>query len=368
MTTMRAEHGTTRRKLLTLVAGGLCAAKTGFAAAAEPGLASIAEGTGVSFGAAGSEEQFADDAYRDLFLSQVAVFTPENALKFGSLQPQQGRFTFASADALVDFGLQNGLLVRGHNLFWNDYPPAWLKTLSGREIEAVFDRYIETVVPHFAGRLHSWDVVNEPFWLGRDRPGAFRPGPWYDAMGDEYIFRAFRRVAGLDRQARLVLNEAWTERTDMVGLAVRRALLTLIDRIQQRGLKLDAIGLQGHLMPQEPYDDGSFVDFLHQIAARGLDIYITEFDVDDRSFADDPAQRDAKVAARAGAFLSAALKVSAIKMVVCWGLTDRYTWWRDPSMRQFYKSNRLPRPLPYDDELRKKPMWEAMAEAFRSRR
>jgi endo-1,4-beta-xylanase len=365
--TMMAELGATRRDILTFAAGGVSAATLGFARGAEPGLAAIAAQAGLSFGAAGSKEQFADRAYRDLFLSQTAVFTPENALKFGSLQPEQGQFNFGPADTLVDFGRQNGLLVRGHNLFWNDYPPAWLKSLSMRKIEVVFDRYVETVVPHFAGRLHSWDVINEPFWLGRDRPGTFRPGPWYDAMGDDYIFRAFRRVAALDPRARLVLNEAWTERTDAVGLAVRRALLLLIDRMQQKGLKLDAIGLQGHLMPQEPYDDISFVDFLHQIAARRLDIYITEFDIDDRGFPDDWAQRDAKVAARAGAFLSAVLKVPAVKMVICWGLTDRYTWWRDASTRRFLKLDRLPRPLPYDDQLLEKPMWIAMAEAFRRR-
>jgi Glycosyl hydrolase family 10 len=74
-----------------------------------------------------------------------------------------------------------------------------------------------------------------------------------------------------------------------------------------------------------------------------------------------------KVAARAGAFLSAVLKVPAVKMVICWGLTDRYMWWRDASTRQLFRLDRLPRPLPYDDQLLEKPMWIAMAEAFRRR-
>lgn len=219
-------RGITRRALLSSAAG-LGLASTGMTtptqAVKEASLAAIATQAGLSFGAAASDELFEDAAFRALFLSQVRVFTPENALKFDYLQPEQGTYNFAPADALVDFGRRNGLLVRGHNLFWNDNAPGWLKSLRGRDVEAVFDRHIETVVPHFAGRLQSWDVVNEPFWLGRDRPGTFRPGPWYDAMGADYIFRAFRRVAGLDAQARLVLNEAWTERADPVGLAVRRA-------------------------------------------------------------------------------------------------------------------------------------------------
>lgn len=51
-------------------------------------------------------------------------------------------------------------------------------------------------------------------------------------------------------------------------------------------------------------------------------------------------------------------------MIVCWGLADRYTWRRDPSLLQLSRLRRLPRPLPFDDELHKKPLWTAMAEAF----
>ena len=124
------------------------------AAAAEVGLA---------FGSAGGEELFSDEAYRQLFTAQAALFTPENALKFGSLQPQQGVYNFAPADALVDGARRYGLRVRGHTLAWNDWPPAWLKPLSHAELERVFDAYLERVVPHFTGRIASWDVVNEPF-------------------------------------------------------------------------------------------------------------------------------------------------------------------------------------------------------------
>ena len=360
--------GLSRRAALALGIGASLPGARARADAAPPSLATLARAAGLAFGASGSGELFRDGDYRALFLAQAGVLVPEHELKFDALQPERGRFDFAPADALVDAGRARQLLVRGHTLFWNDYPPPWLKTLTRRETEAVFERYLETVVPHFAGRLHSWDVVNEPFWLGRDKPGTFRPGPWYDALGADYIFRAFRRTADLDPHAKLVLNEAWTERTDPVGLAVRRALLTLIDRIQDKGLKLDAIGLQGHLMPQEPYDDASFVAFLHAIASRKLDIYITEFDVDDRSFPTDVATRDRLVAARALAFLTAALQVPAVRMVVCWELSDRYTWWRDPSVLAIYGLDRLPRPLPFDDQLRRKPLADAIATAFRDRR
>ncbi len=358
--------GFSRREALALGLGALGDIDPGLARAARPSsLRDAARAGGVMFGTAGGEPLFTDAAYRALVVEQAAIMTPENALKFDALQPQPGRFAFGPADALVDGARRNGLLARGHTLAWNDWPAPWLKPLSHAELARVFDTYLETVVPHFAGRLQSWDVVNEPFWLGKDRPGTFRPGPWYDAMGIDYIFRAFRRTAALDPAAKLVLNEAWTERTDPVGLAVRSSLLKLVDRILDKGLRLDAVGLQGHLTPQIAFSDASFSDFLHEIARRGVDIYITEFDVDDESYPRDVWARDDAVAERTAAFLRAVLAVPATKMVVTWGLSDRYTWWRDPGVMAAHGLGRLARPLPYDDMLHRKPMWAAMDEAFR---
>ena len=337
------------------------------AAETADGLAAIARSSGLLFGSACGGEVLTDTAYRDLFVAQAAILAPESALKFDVLQPQQGVFNFAPGDALVDGARSRGLLARGHTLFWNDWPPRWLKSLGRRDVERVFDTYLDTVVPHFAGRLHSWDVVNEPFWLGKDKPGTFRSGPWYDTMGPDYIYRAFRRAAELDPHAKLVLNEAWTERNDPVGLAVRRSLLTLVDRMRDKGLKLDAVGLQGHLLPTEPHDDAGFADFLHQLAERKVEIFITEFDVDDEGFPEADAARDRAVAQRAGAFLRAALAVPAVTTVITWGLSDRYTWWRNPDTMAAHGLDRLARPLPYDDMLQRKPMWTAMAEAFRAR-
>ena len=359
----------TRREMLALTAGALAGASVSPAdTAAAATLKGAADAGGLAFGAAGGQELFGDEAYRRLFTEQAALFTPDNALKFDALQPREGEFSFAPADALVDGARRSGLLVRGHTLAWNDWPPAWLKTLSPGETARVFDAYLDRVVPHFAGRIASWDVVNEPFWLGKDKPGTFRPGPWYDAMGVDYIFHAFRRTAELDPSAKLVLNEAWTESDDPVGRAVRHSLLNLVDRIQDKGLRLDGVGLQGHLLPRLAHDFGAFADFLHQLAERRIEILITEFDVDDESFPEEVAARDKAVADYAAAFLRATLAVPAVSTIVTWGLSDRYTWWNDPATMVANGSTRLGRPLPYDDMLQKKPLWQAMAEAFRSRR
>src|SRR5439155_16782 len=121
--------------------------------------------------------------------------------------------------------------------------------------------YIEEVAARYISKLHSWDVVNEPFWPGHKAPGGYRLGPWYDTFGTGYVRRAFERVAMVDRKTKLVLNEAQSERDDEVGLTVRKGLLQLVDELKHAGVPLHAVGLQSHLQPRYPHDPGRFVEF-----------------------------------------------------------------------------------------------------------
>lgn len=332
------------------------------------GLGDIAAGRDLLFGGAIGWDIEKDQDYRALTAHESRIVTADNALKFDWLRPKPEGIDFSYADAMLAFAERHKLAFRGHTLVWNENTPAWLKLQTTREIAAILDGHIERVVGRYAGRVHSWDVVNEAIWPDHGEPYGYRKGIWYNILGPKYVARAFRRAAEADPQARLVLNEAFTERQDRLGLTVRRELLRLIDDLQHQGVPLHAIGLQGHLQPQFPSDDDAFVAFLQQLAARKLDIYITEFDVDDSSFGDDPAQRDAAVAARTKTFLSKALSVPAVKAVVAWQLADKYSWYRGEEMMRRAPTGRLPHPLPFDDQLRRKPMWEAMAEAFRERR
>ncbi len=357
----------TRRQCLALIGAGCLPWPVASHAAGTASLKALAAQAGLTFGTSAAHEIFDDEADRALIFNQAAILVPDRCLKFDWLRPDAATFAFAEADAMLALAKAHGLALRGHTLIWNDWPPDWLKRAPAAQLPYLLDQHIETVMGHYAGALQSWDVVNEPFVAWGNEPGAFRQGPWYTAMGQDYIFRAFRRAAQADPKTKLVLNEAWTERSDIFGLAVRKSLLRLVDEIKDKGLRLDAIGLQAHLDPAVAYDDASFVDFLHALEARGVAIYITELDVKDASFSGSFPQRDQQAADRVYAFLKHTLSVKAVSMVVCWGLSDRYTWLRDPGVLTALKATRLPRSLPYDDDNQPKPMRDAIARAFLER-
>lgn len=60
-------------------------------------------------------------------------------------------------------------------------------------------------------------------------------------------------------------------------------------------------------------------------------------------------------------YLNVALDEPAVIAVLTWGLSDRSTW-----HSQFYpRSDGLPvRPLPLDENMNRKPAWNAIARAF----
>ena len=356
-----------RRKFLAAAGAALAGDRAALAQGPAPTLAALAADAGLLYGASIGQEAFADPTYAALYRRETKILATDVAMKFDWIRHDPERFDFSFADAIVEAARVNDKLLRGHTLIWNDNAPDWLKRLSGREIERVFDEHIDRVVERYAGKAHSWDVVNEPFWPLHGQSGGWRNGPWFAAMGPAYVERAFRRVRAIDKTARLTLNEAQCDNDHEWGRSIRPLLAALVERLQQAGAPLDAVGLQSHLQPQWPSNYPEFAAYLAAFGARRLEVYITEFDINDKSFPDDPTLRDAAVAAVCSAFLNAILPVPALKMVVNWQLSDRYSWIGDIWRQANPGSARAPRPLPFDAANRAKPMRDAMAASFAAR-
>lgn len=347
--------------------GGMIGVAAAGGLAAQPQalpLWAAAASRGILFGASAGWEVTRDAAYAALHARESRLMVTDTALKFDFLRPEEKPHDFSEADALLGFARTHGMQYRGLPLFWNYLPPDWLTGKSGAEIERIFEEHIEVVVSRYAGHLHSWDVVNEPFWPDHGAVGGFRRGPWFDVLGEAFIERAFRRTAQIDTTAKLVLNEAFTEQDDRLGREVRALMLPLIDRMLDKGLKLDAIGLQAHIKPGVAFDLDKFLRFMDEIAARKLKIYLTEFDIDDETLSPDIARRDEQVAQWTSRFLTPVLKNPAVEVLITWHLSDKYTWYRGADVVPSRKQSFPARPLPFDDRMAAKPMADAMRRAI----
>lgn len=355
-----------------LVSGLACAMlpAAGSRAQAEPGapsLAALAAKKGILFGMAVTAEQVGlMPPLAAIAVREAALLVPGVELKWSEVEPEPGRFAFADADRLAELGRRHGLALRGHTLLWHEALPAWVAATNRDAMPAVLRRHIREICRHYAGRVQSWDVVNEAIQPGPDRSDGLRRTPFLETLGDSYIERAFDLAAETDPAAILTLNEYDLERDTPWQAQRRQAMLNLLNRLVRRKVPVRALGIQGHLDARRgPLDPEIFRRFIRDVASLGLEVYITELDVIDRDLPADIARRDAEAARAAQAYLTAALAEPAVRMVVTWGVSDARNWVDgNPDMR---RTDGLPsRPHLYDDAFRPKPLRAAVADAFRA--
>ena len=119
-----------------------------------------------------------DPQYALLIKQQANIVVAEDAMKFGPLRPTPDTFFFDDADALFTFAEAAGMEVRGHNFCWHRQLPPWFAgVVTSQNAEAVLVRHIETVAGRYAGRVQSWDVVNEAIHIPDGQPGGLRNAP-----------------------------------------------------------------------------------------------------------------------------------------------------------------------------------------------
>ncbi|WP_242122708.1 endo-1,4-beta-xylanase [Sphingobium sp. Sx8-8] len=334
------------------------------------GLAAHARRSGRYFGAAVKSDQLRDDpGFAAAVARECDILVEEYELKRGTTERWPGKYDFSGADQIIAFAQQHGMRARGHALVWYAAQPQWLEPAlqqadrAGRE--KLMTSYIDVAMPRYAGKIGEWDVVNEAIEPNDGRADGLRAkSMWLDALGEEYIDIAFHRAKEVDPHPLRFLTDFGMEQDSPRCERRRTAFLKLLDRLMARNVPVDAIGIQGHLTPyKEKFDQTVFARFLEQLNGYGVALAVTEFDIADRGGPPSPDKRDREVASVAKAFLDVALDNPAMRSVLCWGLSDRYSWLSNyPDYK--WPDGQLSRGLPLDGGMRRKALWDAVASAF----
>jgi endo-1,4-beta-xylanase len=313
-----------------------------------------------------------DPAYAELVKAQAGIVVAENEFKFGSLRPSATEFNFKAADQLAEFAATNGMKLRGHNFVWHRQIPAWFDGyVSHVNAEQILVEHIEKVGGRYAGKIHSWDVVNEAVQVSDGLPGGMRNSPWQKVLGGEefgrggdtvpkYIEVAFRTARRVDPKALLCYNDYGIEGEDEGSAKKRAAVMGLLRGMQAKGVPVDALGVQSHVSAGGVYGKG-LTGMIGEARKMGLKVLVTEMDVNDRTLGPDIPTRDKAVADTYGSYLKTVLVDPAVIAVLTWGITDKYTWLNGEDSR---KDGLPERPLPFDAELRAKPAVAAMRQSM----
>ena len=308
--------------------------------------------------------------YAALVREQAGIVVAETEMKFGPLRPSATEFFFDDADALVKFAHANRMKVRGHNFVWHRALPKWFEAeVTVANAEQVLVDHIEKVARRYAGKIHSWDVVNEAIELKDGLPGGVRNSPWQKLLPGQgkvpgYIEIAFRTARKADPKALLCYNDYGIEAEDEPAQKKRLAVLALLRAMQERGIPLDALGIQSHIEAgkERVYGPG-LRGLIADARSMGLKVLLTEMDVNDRALTGSIPERDVAVAATYATYLNEALADPAVIALLTWGITDRYTWLNSEGKR---KDGLAERCLPFDADLKPAPAFEAELSALRA--
>jgi endo-1,4-beta-xylanase len=242
----------------------------------EPGLKDALQDKFL-IGAALNIDQFSgiDTLGEQVVKKHFNAIVAENCMKSRYLQPEEGRFFFDDADRFVDFGEKNNLTVTGHCLIWHSQTPAWFFTDNeGKDVPrdtliARMKNHITTIVSRYKGRVKGWDVVNEAIL----DDGSWRQSKFYTIIGEDYIQLAFQFAHEADPDVELYYNDY-----SMSNKGKQQGVVKLVKSLQEQGVRIDAVGMQGHLSMEWPSVE-EFEESLLAFSETGVKVMITELDL-----------------------------------------------------------------------------------------
>jgi GH35 family endo-1,4-beta-xylanase len=292
-----------------------------------------------------------DATYAAVLAQEFDYLTPENATKWGPLEPSPDGYQWTGGDAIVDFARANAQQVKGHTFVWHNQLPAWVNdTLTAAELSAALKSHIETTLDHFDGKMRAWDVINEAIDTSTltGTASGLRDTIFLQKLGTAYLEDAFRWARAAAPDVLLFYNDFGIEG---IGTKSDRALALMQDLLS-KGVPIDGIGIQAHFSTAAYPSEESLRANIERFAALGLRVNISELDV----FTDEVPGDEATRLAAERVVYQQAVGVCATEpgceAITLWGFTDKYSWRNTPERPDL--------PLPFDATYGKKPAYDGI--------
>lgn len=296
------------------------------ASALDAGAAMGGNDAGTDAGTSGPVGKFVgnittQNAVRDGFVTYWDQITPENEGKWGSVQSAAGSFNWTALDKIYAYAQTHHIVFKEHCFVWGAQQPSWVNSGNAETavkawMQAFCDRYPNTKLI---------DVVNEP--PPHTTPAYINGMGGAGASGYDWIVNAFKWARQACPNAILILNDYNTieygnDNTHFIDI---------VNKIKAAGAPVDAIGAQAHAAFNVP--TSTVKGYLDKLAATGLPVYITEYDID---VADDDKQKTIMQEQ-----MTMFWNHEDVKGITLWGYIVGATWQPNTGLQQ---SNGTPRP------------------------
>jgi len=365
---------TSPKSKLTISALSFEKAPSGMAAAAgtpptPSGLRALAKARGITMGTEFSWAYQRDPRYWEIMTKDfdVAIISHFSSPEFW---PGRGQYDFEWTDQLVDWILRSGWQVRASHLVWGAYEsnaiPDWLleSDFSRDEYIEILQEHVRTVVSHYKGRVTEWSIANEATNRSFCQSGC---DFWNDKIGPEYIEIAFRAAREADPDAILIFNDDNNQSPQDEGTTrVIDKMYATVQDLRSRGVPIDVVGMQMHLLlpwnSQILPKKSAVIETMRRFAELGVDIYVTEFDVNLEARQGTRQEKWDLEAAVYRDMVEACVESGVCKSFATWGISDSTSW----LTCTYDLCQKMPNadPLMYDGQFQPKPAYLAVRDAL----
>ena len=193
--------------------------------------------------------------WKNLFNTAVVPFYWEGT------EPEQGKLRYGKnaendiyrrppVDSMTDFCKENGISMKGHPLFWQEFIPKWLPE-NWDELYPLIEKRFQEISERYAGTIPVFDCVNEPSRLF-DQQFEYKSRDWKCIFPPEdYVKQIFALGEKYFPNNELILNEA-TGAAFGEFRGIYGGYYLLLEKLLKEGVKIDRIGLQCHIS-DSPY-------------------------------------------------------------------------------------------------------------------
>ena len=234
------------------------------------------------------QDKFLGSAWDDIqavdFTAYWNQLTPGNAGKWGSVEWNRDQMNWNVLDAAYLEAERYGMLFKEHTLLWGAQQPEWMNSLDSAEQRQEIEEWFGALAERY-DTFDMIDVVNEPIhnapngmvpW-GTDQPNIDYAGALGGAgeTGWDWIIEAFRLARQYFPGAKLILNEY----SVINSSSTTQKMIEIVNLLKAEDL-IDGIGEQAHAFTTRDVSTAVLKNNLDALAATGIPLYISEFDID----------------------------------------------------------------------------------------
>ncbi|WP_437764472.1 endo-1,4-beta-xylanase [Sorangium sp. So ce281] len=289
--------------------GGAGAA--GGAGPSSSGAGGSSDGSG---GSSGSTGKFVGNIttngqVRDGFIQHWNQIAPENEGKWPSVERTRGVREWSRLDAIYEYAQDNDIPFMQHSFVWGATQAAWLTSLPAEEQRQAVRDWMQAFCERYPDTKYIV-VVNEP-------PPHTVP-PFMNAIGGggesgyDWIVNSFKWAREFCPDATLILNDY----NNIEYESDHNHFVEIVKAALEAGAPIDGLGAEAH--DAYKIDTSTVKGYIDRLAATGLPVYITEYDID---LADDDEQRRV-MEEQFPMFYNH----SAVKGITLWGYVVGSTW------------------------------------------